>query len=179
MLAPLPLAEWPEEIAPLRDGFAGRLNVYGIMAHHPALLRAWQAFRAHVVLDSTLGAQFSEVVILRTGLRLGSDYEWAHHVFRGRKVGLDDARILSIRGPLAGMEPADAVLCAAVDQLFDHHGLDAATQAALVGLVGAQGMLDVMATVAHYSLLGFMLNSSAVPLDADVAMALAAMPLQE
>ena len=36
---PLTDAEWPEEIADLRDGFAGTLNVYRAMAHHPALLR--------------------------------------------------------------------------------------------------------------------------------------------
>ncbi len=177
MLTPIPDEDWPEDIADLRAGFAGRLNVYRVMAHHPALLRSWTAFRNHVVLENALGAQRSEVVILRVGLRLGSEYEWSHHVSRGRKVGLSDARILSIRGPLEAMSEEDRALCAAVDMLFARHGLDRPTQEALTALVGVQGMLEVMATAAHYSLLGFLLNSFSVPLDADVAAELKADPL--
>ncbi len=177
MLTPVTDENWPAEIAGMREGFAGRLNVYRTMAHHPALLRAWRDFRNHVVLDSTLGPALSEIVILRTGLRLGSDYEWSHHVYRGRKVGLEDARILSIRGPLEAMGEEDRILCAAVDQLFDRKRLDPLEEEALAALVGRQGVLDLMATVAHYSLLGFLLNTYGVPLDEDVAAALAENPI--
>ncbi len=177
MLAPLPVPDWDASLAEMTEGFAARLNVYGIMAHHPDLLRAWSAFRNHVVLHTSLGPQFSEVVILRSGVRLGSDYEWNHHVSRGRAVGLSDARILSIRGAVEGMQADDAVLCRAVDGLFDHHRLGAGDQAALVALVGRQGMLDLMATVAHYSLLGFFLNSFDVPLDRRIVEELAETPL--
>jgi hypothetical protein len=38
--APLGDGDWPEEVADLRDGFAGRLDVYRVMARHPALLQA-------------------------------------------------------------------------------------------------------------------------------------------
>jgi len=177
MLRQIPVEQWPEDLADMRQGFAGRLNVYGIMANHPALLRSWSGFREHVVVKNALGPQPSEVVILRTGVRLGSDYEWPHHVSRGRKTGMPDARIRSIRGPLNEMEEEDRLLCTAVDQLFDRKGLDKATLQALVTLVGVEGVLDVMATVAHYSLLGFMLNSTDTPLDANVAAELAAAPL--
>ncbi len=177
MLHPLSDEDWPAEVAGMKAGFAGRLNVYRTMAHHPALLRAWADFRNHVVLGNSLGPQFSEVVILRTGVRLGSAYEWDHHVLRGRKVGLSDARILTIRGAPEGMAAEDRILCAAVDRLFDHHALDGGTLAALAGLVGPQGVLDVMATVAHYRLLGAILLTFGVPLDADVAAELAAAPI--
>lgn len=179
MLSHLSVADWPDDLAPMTTGFAGRLNVYGVMAHHPALLRAWAGFRDHVVLGNVLGPAFSEVVILRTGVRLGARYEWDHHVVRGRKAGLDDARILALRGPLDRIAGDDRLLATAVDQLFDRKGLDPATHTALEALVGAAGVLDVMATVAHYSLLGYMLNSVEVPLDRDIAAALAAAPLDE
>ncbi len=74
---PLGDDQWPEPIEDLRSGFAGQLNVYRTMAHNPALLRAWAPLRQHLVKDSALGPQRSEVVILRTGHRLGSHYEWA------------------------------------------------------------------------------------------------------
>lgn len=177
MLSPISDQDWPVTIADLREGFAGRLNVYRVMAHHPDLLRAWSGFRNHCVLSSALTPEQSEVVILRSGWRLGSDYEWQHHIVRGRKAGLSDARIRALRGDLTRMEPQDAVLAEAVDALFAAKRLSPALAARLAALVGRQGLLDVMATVAHYTLLGFLLNSFDVPLDDDIAAALRAAPL--
>ena len=81
---PISDANWPEEIADLREGFAGALNVYRTMAHHPALLSAWAPLRQHVVKENALGPALTEVVILRAALRMGSAYEWAHHVSYSR-----------------------------------------------------------------------------------------------
>src|ERR1700748_3570122 len=103
--APLSDAQWPDSLAHLKDAWAGRLNVYRTMAHHPALVIAWEGLRNHVVLDSSLGPLRSEVVILRTGHRCGSSYEWAHHVVRGRTCGLTDERIETLRGPASEMSP--------------------------------------------------------------------------
>lgn len=173
---PLSDALWPEAVADLRGGFAGRLNVYRVMAHHPALLRAWAPLREHVVLKNALGPERSEVVILRTGHRLGAAYEWAHHVSRARRCGMDDARIATIAGPTAGMAPEDAVIASAVDELIDAARLTPATAAALEALVGREGIFDVLATVGFYSTLGFIVNSFATPVDDDVAAELRAQP---
>lgn len=174
---PLTDTEWPREIADMRSGFAGGLNVYRTMAHNPALLRAWTDLREHIVNRTALGKQGSEVVILRTGVRLGSSYEWEQHVSRARKCGMDDARILSLRGPVEAMTPADAVLAGAVDELFDAAVLGEKTLTALSDLVGPVGVFDLMATVGFYSTLGFILKTSQTPLDDDIAAELAADPL--
>ncbi len=44
---PLSDSDWPAEISDMLPGFAGKLNVYRTMAHHPALLRAWSDLREH------------------------------------------------------------------------------------------------------------------------------------
>ncbi|HSF64139.1 MAG TPA: carboxymuconolactone decarboxylase family protein [Paracoccaceae bacterium] len=170
-------ADWPQDIADMQTGFAGRLNVYRVMAHHPALMRAWAPLRAHVVQDNALGAQRSEVVILRTGHRAGAAYEWAHHISRARACGMSDARIASIAGPLDGMAPEDAVIAGAVDALVDKHHLPEAERDALQALVGTAGVFDVMATVGFYSTLAFIVKTFGTPLDADVAAELDARPL--
>lgn len=176
-LAPLADGDWPRGAAAMHSGFAGRLNVYRTMAHHPALLRAWSDLREHIVNRTSLGKQRSEVVILRTGVKLGSAYEWQQHVVRARERGLDDARILSLRGPAAGMAQDDAVLARAVDELFETSRLSPETATELAGLVGTEGMLDLIATVGFYSTLGFILNTCQTPLDDDIAADLAARPL--
>jgi alkylhydroperoxidase family enzyme len=178
-LAPIADADWPEEIAAMREGFAGSLNVYRTMAHHPALLGAWANLREHLVGRSALGPERLEIAILRTGHRLGSSYEWAQHVLRARKVGLSDARIRSIKGRLGGMAPDDALIAGAVDELFDHARLRSATLAKLTAAVGKEGVLDLLATVGFYSTLGFLLNTFTTPLDDDIAAELAARPLHE
>ena len=174
---PITDADWPESLVALKGGFATGLNVYRTMAHHPDLLAAWAPLRAHVVTNPSLTPDQSEVVILRTGHRLGAAYEWAHHVHRGRKIGMDDARIASIAGPLAAMTAADATLARAVDDLFDTRRLSPASQQALVDLVGAQGMFDLIATVGFYSVLGFIVESFDTPIDTAVAAELKEKPL--
>lgn len=174
---PLKDDQWPENIAELRNGFAGRLNVYRVMARHPDLLAAWAPLRDHVVRKRAMSDQQSEVVILRTGHNLRAPYEWAHHVSRGRAVGMDDARIASLSGPLDGMATEDRILARAVDELMRNSRLLSGTRDALIGAIGPHGMFDLMATVGFYSVLGFIVNSLDTPIDEDIAAELAARPV--
>lgn len=173
---PLSDADWPESIADLRPGFAGALNVYRVMAHHPGLLRAWAPLRQHVVRDSALGPERSEVVILRTAHRMGSAYEWAHHVSRARKLGFDDARIAAMRGMPIG---EDGLIARGVDALMDHRRLPAPLEAELATALGRAAVIDLIATVGFYSVLGYLLMTYDTPLDAAIAAEMAEQPLQE
>lgn len=173
-LPPLSDCDWPVEILELRDGFAGQLNVYRTMAHNPALLRAWAPLRQYIVKDNHLGPMRSEVVILRAAHRMGSAYEWAHHVSRGRAVGLEDERIRALAG-VPGSE--DALIVAAVDALIDHHRLSEALEAELCEALGQAAVLDLMAIVGFYSVLGFVLMTYATPIDDTVRAELMAQPL--
>lgn len=174
---PVADADWPEDLAAMREGFAGKLNVYRVMAHHPALLEAWASFRNHVVSADVLGKQLSEVAILRTGHHMRSRYEWSHHVSRGRACGMSDARIASIAGETGQMSAEDATVATAVDELFGQGRLAPETLASLASLVGMKGVFDVMATVGMYSTLGYIVNTFETPLDQDIGAELAARPL--
>ena len=175
-LKPLNDTDWPQSVAGLREGFAGRLNVYRTMAHHPALLAAWAPLREHVVRQRAMSDQQSEAVILRTGHHMQSSYEWAHHVSRGRAVGMSEERIASLAGPLEGMAPEDRILARAVDDLVEDARLLASTRRDVIRLIGHEGMFDLMATVGFDSVLGFIANSLDVPLDDDVAAELQSRP---
>ncbi len=136
---PIADAAWPSEISDMLAGFAGRLNVYRVMAHNPALLRSWANYRDYVVTKNSLGPQRSEVAILRTGHRLNANYEWSHHVMRARACGMDDARILSLRGDVLEMSAEDQVIARAVDDLIDSACLSAHSREDLAKLVGTYG----------------------------------------
>ncbi len=177
-LSPISDDDWPPEIADMLDGFAGKLNVYRTMAHHPELLRSWAPLRDHIVNRSALGEVNLEIVILRTGHHLKSDYEWSHHIERARMAGLTDTRIRSIGGALTEMEETDAMLCKAVDELFATSRISARTLTTLDGAFGTPVILDLMATVGFYSTLGFILNTFETPLDADIRASLDTNPLE-
>lgn len=168
-LDPIADADWPSQIDDMLPGFAGKLNVYRTMAHHPALLRAWANLRHHLVLESSLPADLQELVILRTGHRWGSAYEWAHHVVRGRQAGLSEARIESARTEPVNAEGADALVLSAVDELLDGGRLSSEIVARLQAVAGKAGVLDLMATVGMYSTLAFILKSFETPLEPDIA----------
>lgn len=175
---PIDDEHWPDDLADMQGGFATQLNVYRVMAHNPALLRAWTDMRNHVVRGNSLPDDDLEIVILRTGVRRGSDYEWAHHVVRGRKTGLTDAEIAAVaKGPAAAASERHRLLMLAVDELVDRSALKSESAAALSNAYGSAGVFDVIATVGMYTTLSFILNSFDTPVDDDVAGALAAAPL--
>lgn len=178
-LQPIAAQDWPAALADLETDFAGRLNVYRTMAYNPALLRAWTALRQHIVLDTALGQERSEVVILRAAKHLKSSYEGAHHLWRARALEMADVRIASMQGPLFEMLANDAVIAAAVDELMQNARLQPATRDALLELVGTEATLDLMATVGFYSTLAFIVNTFDTPLDEDVAAELKGHPLAE
>lgn len=174
LLMPIADRDWPDSLDDMQAGFAGRLNVYRVMAHNPELLRAWSGLRGHVVTGGALSEQQKEIVILRTGHRWASPYEWAHHVSRGRATGLSDARIArAAAAPEKWGEPDDAAediaLLKATDELLDSGRLSDATRAMLAQFLTPAATLDVMATVGMYTTLAFIVNTHRTPIDEDVA----------
>lgn len=163
---PIGDTEWPTALDDMRDSFATQLNVYRTMAHHPELLRAWAPLRQHIVNENALGFELLEIVILRTGFRLGSDYEWSQHVSRARKIGLSDARINAVRDGAKGI---DLLLVKAVDALLDQNKLDTAQEAELAAKLGKAAVFDLIATVGFYSVLGYILMTYDTPLDEGIA----------
>jgi 4-carboxymuconolactone decarboxylase len=171
---PVSDADWPASIADMKSGFAGALNVYRTMAHHPELLKAWAPLRQHVVKDSALGPVRSEVVILRAAHRMGSPYEWAHHVSRARVLGMSDARIAAMRGMPEG---EDGLIVRAVDALFDQRRLSPELEAELAAALGRKGVFDLIATVGFYSVLGYILMTYDTPIDAPIVAEMKERPL--
>lgn len=170
-LPPLTDAQWPPEIEDLRKGFAGNLNVYRVMAHNPALLRAWENLRGHIVTGNALTPQQQEIVILRAGHRWKVPYEWAHHVVRGRAAGLSEARIAHAKAPKDRLhdDQIDDLMMTAVDHLVDDARLPITLREKLIQRIGAKGLLDLMATVGMYATLAFILTTFEVPIDAGIA----------
>ena len=164
-LAPKPPDTWDDETRAL----AGRnpINIFATLAHHPKLMKRWMVFGNHVLAKSTLSARDRELLILRTGWNCRAPYEWGQHVAIARTVGITDEEVASVAaGPdAAGLDPFEALLLRAADELHGDSSLSDATYAALAERYDEQQMLDLVFTVGQYHLVSMALNSMRVQRD--------------
>ncbi len=166
-LPPLVPEDWPHALQPFLETLKRPLNIYGVLAHHERLLLAWAPLRRHIVRENTLTPRQLELVVLRNAVNTGSEYEWRHHVDRGRAIGLTGADFERLRN-----DPDDphwtseeALLLKAVDELNSGYRISPQTWLALSGLFEKDQLLDMLCTVGMYMTLACIANTCDVPID--------------
>ncbi len=138
-------------------------NIFNTLVRHPGLYRKWMPFGGKL-LAGKLSGRDRELLILRTGYRCGSEYEWGQHVLIARASGLTDEEIARVqRGPdVPGWDPFDAALLRAADELHDHNCVSDATWSVLAARYDERQLIEVPMLVGHYHLVAFTLNSLGV-----------------
>ena len=151
-------------------GREGRvLNIYRSLAVHPKLLKRWAVFGTHVLYKNTLPPRDRELLILRTGWRCRSEYEWGQHAIIAKASGVTDDEIARVKqGPDHGWSAADAALLRAADELHDDSFITDATWAALAERFSSQQLIDLVFTVGQYHTVSMALNTLGVQLDEGV-----------
>ncbi|EFC82604.1 carboxymuconolactone decarboxylase family protein [Parafrankia sp. EUN1f] len=184
-IEPRPLREWPKEMraalaamtpeAPRHpplptEGRSKALNTLGTMAHHPELAHAFFTFNGHILRGTTLTLRQREMIVLRVATVRKVGYEWAQHVIMARDLGMTDAEIARVAwGPDAPfLDPLDAALLRAVDELIIDGGIGAATWEFLASKLDVQQLLDIIFTTGTYDMLAMMMSSFELPLDDDL-----------
>jgi alkylhydroperoxidase family enzyme len=170
---PLPEAEWTDA---MREALGSRAssgrasNLYATLIRHPDLIKRWLVFAGHILGGSTLSPRARELVILRTGYRCKSEYEWGQHSFIAGLVGITDEEIRRvIDGPDApGWDPFEAALLRAADELHDEQVVSDATWTALAAQYDTKQMFDLVFTIGQYTLVSMVLNTLGIQREADV-----------
>jgi len=167
---PLPESEWNDETRELLEGLRRDGHVYNIfatLARNPQLLKRWLVFAGHVLSKSTLPAREREIAILRMGWLCRAEYEWGHHVAIGKQAGLSNDDIWRIaEGPDAiGLDPFEATLLRAVDELHAETFISDATWKALAARYNIEQCLDFLFTAGQYKLVSMVLNSVGAQLE--------------
>lgn len=145
------------------------LNLFATLAHHPRLLKRANALGGLFMAHGTLDPRDREIVILRVATRVESAYEWAQHEVIGRRCGLGPEEIARVREEsLDGWSPADAVLLAATDELCDRDDLTDEAWTALSSRGTTEQTLELIMMVGFYRMLGGLLRTLRVQIDASV-----------
>jgi alkylhydroperoxidase family enzyme len=163
-------SEWNDETRELLEGLRrdGQVyNIFATLARHPQLLKRWLVFGGHILGKSTLPPREREIVILRMGWLCRAEYEWGHHVAIGKQVGLneDDISRISEGADAEGLDPFEAILIRAVDELHTNTFIGDSTWEALAARYSTEQILDLLFTAGQYKLVSMVLNSVGVQLE--------------
>jgi alkylhydroperoxidase family enzyme len=144
----------------------GQLNIFRTLAHNQDLARAFTRLGGYLLGAGSLPAREREIVILRTGFRAGSEYEFGQHTRIGRGAGLSDAEIARLARPEAEWDDSDdGALVAMVDELCDHDVVSETTWQTLSARWTEAQLLELLVLAGYYRLVSGMLNSAGVALE--------------
>lgn len=164
----------PDEprIAPIADDVDGilQLNIFLTLAKHPALYDRFTRFGGFLLYKGLLPARERELVILRTGWRSGSVYEFGQHSSMGQEAGLSADEVHSLaREGMEGWSKPDRNLVAFVDELCATNNVTDATWAGLAERWSEAELLELLVLAGFYRLVSGLLNGAGVQLEPGTA----------
>jgi 4-carboxymuconolactone decarboxylase len=114
----------------------------------------------HLRWGSSLPARLSELAIILTARSLRAQYEWHAHAPLAEKAGVPAAAIEAIRnGRTPDFTASDeALVYRIVSELQKTQRLSDASFAAAVETLGEQGLVEIIAIIGYYTLIGNTLN---------------------
>jgi 4-carboxymuconolactone decarboxylase len=140
-----------------RKGLGGPFNVW---LRSPELADRLQQVGEHLRFHSSVPPRLNEFAILLTARTWDADYEWSAHYPLALKAGLSPAVAADVaagRRP-AGMAPDEAAVYDFVTELRSTHRVSDPTYAAAHGVLGDQGVVDLVALSGYYDLVSMTLN---------------------
>lgn len=142
-------------------------GMYRVLLNHPALAGHVADLGTYFRFGSTvLPAAVRELVILWSARQCRAAYEWVKHEPVARAAGVADVVIEAVRRGErpAGLSPLDAAALDAATAVLTLTSLPAASQDVLLGEVGREGLIEVVALCGFYRLIAGVLFAFDVPL---------------
>ncbi len=139
---------------------------YNVLLRSPEMGNLAQAFGVRTRFDSSLPLHLNELAILTIARFWRCDFVWWAHRNMATNAGLPEATIQAVlTGVLpAGTDAAERVVYDFCRQLVKNRKVDAPSHAALVGLFGERGAVDLIGAMGYYSLVCLALNADQYPL---------------
>jgi alkylhydroperoxidase family enzyme len=148
----IPLSPDNRRHPPLPTAGPGGREALSLLAHHPALTRAFVTFNGYVLWDTTLTPRLRQLLILRVAARRHSSFVWTEHSYNALHSGLTEEEIAAASdGPDSPCwnRMESALLCA-VDELVDDGIISDPTWKTLSAALDVQQLMDVVFTVGCY-----------------------------
>ena len=170
-----PITEPDAELAEILSGtlvMDGKpLNIFGVLGHHPDLLKRFNRFAGWMLNRGVLPPREKEVIILRIGWNAQSVYEFGQHTRIGLERGLTEQEIWALTQPVDAhaWSEGDKALIAMADDLAADDCVSDATWKALQVRWENDALIEMLVLAGTYRLVSGFLNSTGVQLDDGVA----------
>jgi alkylhydroperoxidase family enzyme len=154
----------------LRPDLAG-VNAFRSMLQNPNTGGAIGKLLTTLLFEGSLDARLRELVILRTGWRSGSEYEFCQHVAVARRLKISDSDILGVRDPdsCKSYNDLDRAVIRLTDILLEGTEISADLWGTLTRAFEAPQLVELLAVTANWRFFALYLKAAEVPLDAGVA----------
>jgi hypothetical protein len=130
----------------------------------PRLGGTLQAVGSSLRFQTSLADRAREIAILVVAAHWDSAFEWYAHEAVGRHVGLTNAELDGLRTRRYDVLPdGEAVIARTTQLLVDGGDLDDAAYAAAVGVLGEEGLFELLTLVGYYAALALQLRVFRVP----------------
>lgn len=155
-----------ERIAERRGAVRGP---YQVWIHSPGACDRVEALGTYVRFDSTLPERLRELSLLMAARAWDAQYSWNAHVDKAVEAGIPRAAVEAIarrESPSFGRDE-DAAFYSFCHELLNEHFVADETYAEALEHFGPEGLVDAVASLGNYSMLGMCLNAFQVDLQED------------
>jgi alkylhydroperoxidase family enzyme len=170
----VPIEEVDGELAEILAGSLTRdgepLNIFGVLGHHPKLLKRFMLMGGYLLNKGLIPAREREIVILRVGWNARARYEFGQHTLIGGAAGLTDVEIAALTRDAAdhAWSTDDRALIALADELAADDCVGDETWAALADRWSSAELIELLLVAGYYRMVSGFLNSAGVELDPGV-----------
>jgi 4-carboxymuconolactone decarboxylase len=148
-------------------GLVGPFNAW---VHAPGAGARLAALGAVLRFGTSIDRRLLELAIIVVGAHWKAEFEWWAHARLAREQGVADATVAAIgRGETPSFEADDETIVYASATQLVSGGVDDATYGSALGLLGHQGLVELVSLCGYYTMVSFTLNAFAVPLPPGVA----------
>ena len=144
---------------------------FQLLVRSPEVCRHLSRLGEYLRWGSSLSPALSELAICLTARHIRANYEWHAHAPLAEEAGVPKAAIEAIRtGGTPSFAAADEALVHGIcSELFRTQRLTDASFDKAVATLGEEGLIEIIAIVGYYTLIGNTLNVFQVPVPEGVA----------
>jgi alkylhydroperoxidase family enzyme len=143
----------------------GRISpLYQVLLNSPPVVEGWEAMLTVIRQKTSLSPRVREMIILRVAVLNNAPYEFEAHISHALAGGLPQPVIDAMRADtaaadIAGLSQEDRDILAFTDAMTRDIEVSDACFDALSPKLGAQGMVDLAATVGAYNMVSRFLSA--------------------
>jgi len=146
------------------------VNAFRVMINNPSVAAGLERLLTTLMFHNKLNSRTRELMILRTGWRTCSEYEFCQHVRVARELGIAEEEILGVRDPerCKAYSDVDRAAIKAADEIHERAEVSPATWAVLQKAFGPEELVELLLVPGFWRMVAGYLKTAKVPLDEDV-----------